>query len=365
MRVFFIIHVLLLMSWSPALLAKETVFVPRAWMNVEELLEAVRAQTQSPHRVLVPDTMGKLVLYDNLTDAKGVREAVWEYYVYVLGQMVRWDQEGNEWLLRRHWDLELPTAMDLPALEEAWVEKKLELLEKKARLDEQASVMVSSENDFLPSLDKSSGLAVAIRLEPDDLPPWEDGWAGAPEMNEVHYSWWQRMLGVLGLLWETSDQEARAQFRRQWKLDLSMGRVPLVGFVMGGDVEFRMADQAPQPSASFTMSPEQSLVPILELAVREVPNEKEGVYGGVIPQPHSKKQMKGLHWPKKILSFSTKSWWQLLIEKRSVQKPEPSPEPLSPRVLERREQAERWFEAAKENHDVMREQSMSRRERGE
>ena len=345
MRAFSFVLLLWLSSSTFPLCAKDTVFVPRSWMNVEELLGAVRTQTQIPHTVLVPDTMGKMVLYDNLTDAEGVRDAVWEYYVYVLGQMVRWDKEGHEWFLRRHWDLDLPVAMDLPALEEALVEKKKEILQSF-----QSSVAVS----------KSSV---------EDLPPWEDVGEGGPQMDEVSFSWWQRMVGVLSLLWETSDQDMRAKLRRQWKLDVSMGRVPLVEFVMGGDVDFKMGGQVPQISTGFSMSPKESVVSRSDL---DTPQREMGTLGTMTQlapvaaaQPISKNSSKAPRWPKKILSFSTKSWWALLLEKRSTPQSEPAPVPLSPRVLERREQAEKWFDVAKKNHEQMRAESRVRRERKE
>jgi hypothetical protein len=335
-----------------SLMGGDAVFIPRSWMNVTELLQEVKDQTDIPHRVMIPDTLGKMVLYDNLTDAKGVREAVAEYYIYVLGQMVRWDQEDYVWTLRRHWDLDLPVTLDLPSLEEEWAETVMESL----RLAPQETMdMVSGgeRTDGSQGLSElGSHLLSRGALDPKpDLPPWKTQ-EFDPQLQGVELQWWKRMLGFFSLVWLDGDERVKANLRRIWHADVHMGKVPLVELAMGGDVGFKMGGSSPPLSDTFSMEPEveENVLPDSDTWTQD---------SSVDEMSESRARV----LPRRILSFAPKNWWSKLKLKKSVHKEEPKQTPISRRVKERRDQAERWYDLGRLRWSELREKGRSRREK--
>jgi hypothetical protein len=92
---------------------------------------------------------------------------------------------------------------------------------------------------------------------------------------------------------------------------------------------------------------------------------------GSVPQEttskssNSEKLKRWVHWemPKHILSFSPKSWWQRMRESR-VDHPEEKPvKQPSRRALQRRDQARRVFDEARDWLEAKREVQTTRRER--
>lgn len=88
-----------LLSYWPLLAEEDQVLVSRAWLTVEELMACAGRQSGEPHHSEVVDHLKQMVLYDHLTTAKEVREAVLEYYTYVLGERVLWQRHDESWRL--------------------------------------------------------------------------------------------------------------------------------------------------------------------------------------------------------------------------------------------------------------------------
>ena len=75
--------------------ARNYVFIPRAWMQIEELLNEAENQSGYTIENLLTDTQKKMVLYDALTDLDEVVLAAVEYYEYVLRMDVEVIREGK------------------------------------------------------------------------------------------------------------------------------------------------------------------------------------------------------------------------------------------------------------------------------
>lgn len=87
-RIQFIIFVYLIVSIQPLVAAinlSQSVFIPRSWLRIEELIREAERQSGVRFNTKIEDTYKKIVLYDHLTNLAEVTDAIHEYYTYVLG----------------------------------------------------------------------------------------------------------------------------------------------------------------------------------------------------------------------------------------------------------------------------------------
>lgn len=97
----FLVLALLLSVWSSKLWSDNLVFIPRSWMMIGELLDEAERQSGYEIENLITDTQHKMVLYDALTKMEDVIDATREYYEYVLRTDVEVIREGRKIIFRR------------------------------------------------------------------------------------------------------------------------------------------------------------------------------------------------------------------------------------------------------------------------
>ena len=360
---------------TPPLISSELVYIPRSWLSVKELLLTAQDQTGVRLHCTVEDTVGKMVLYDNLADLSSVRDAALEYYTYVLGKNVHWRKQGRDWVLEAHIHLEAPVAVNLPALEDLW-RKRLEQEDAEApTLSSGANIEVGAETPPTANLveapgNKSAQVVAAIS------PPWID--EPLPQ-EDVSRQWVDRALYMMNHWWERATPKERLGMRRLWKNSDAMGRVPLMALVLAGKINFDMGAEVPLASMKartehFLMGPDQAesaLAPSAGLAeshgASTTPDlatdsaQAEGVASSLAKA--NTPQGAGWRWPKHIVSFSSQNWWQVLMGRRvkhPIDPPVPKP---SAHVLERRDQARRVFEEVSDQLEEKREASQIRRDK--
>jgi hypothetical protein len=81
--------------------ADEYIFVPRAWMKIDELLAEAEKQSNIEIQTTITDTREKMVLYNSLTSLDHILEAVQEYYEFVLRTEVEIVHEPGKVLIRK------------------------------------------------------------------------------------------------------------------------------------------------------------------------------------------------------------------------------------------------------------------------
>lgn len=81
--------------------AVHSVFIPRSWFTIDELLEESAKQTGFTISNRIDDSVDKHVLYNHLTTLEQVLDAAREYFEYVLCVSVDIDVQGKEILIRK------------------------------------------------------------------------------------------------------------------------------------------------------------------------------------------------------------------------------------------------------------------------
>jgi hypothetical protein len=354
-----------LQPWVQNLAGAELVYIPRSWHNVQELITTAQEQTGIVHRLEVHDPLKKMVLYDNLTDLASVREAALEYYTYVLGLTVEWRLEKRAWVLRPRIDLHAPVLVNLPALEEMW----------KERLDKENLTPPTPINPLASNTDMISTPEgdVFSTSETEPQAPWLE--EPLPS-EEVSRQWVERALYMMGHWWKTASPHERKVLRRLWQNSNALGRVPLMALVLSGKLNFEMgADVALEDlkkrNNSFSMGPSEAELEALALNEASSLGTTEPPRDGSLttldlddtPSDTSPTKSSSWNWPKRIISFAPKNWWQLIMGQRVDHPEEKVIPPPSPHVLERRKEARQVYENMSDELESKREASTSRREK--
>lgn len=77
------------------------VYIPRSWMQIDELLNETEKQAGVEIENLITDSKKKMVLYDSMTGLEEIVDAAVEYYEYVLRVDVEVLREGNKIIIRK------------------------------------------------------------------------------------------------------------------------------------------------------------------------------------------------------------------------------------------------------------------------
>jgi hypothetical protein len=368
-----------------------SVFIPRSWHSVEELVQEAQRQTGIPLQLKAKDTLGKMVLYDNLTDLESVKEAVLEYYQYVLGQQVKWFRNKQGWLLRQGSPVELGLAMDLKTIEELWLKAtkrgafefmdlppdppKKEPAVIEPKVEEETEVVMGEAPVVTPQTPSEEKL---IPREPSG-PYWLVGL-------------WRRIYEQL----ERGGELERDRIRRLMRHEGLMGSVPLMELWLGKSIkEFLMepgtyAESRPTrgmvrgagelgamgPSTRVTahqipLDSEESFLdklPVIQGKTAEEsdletlddldlgegrrlekkdrdPTDKDGLVSSIPPRRFPQLPHVAFKWPRHIVTLTSKSWWENFWQSSRPKHPkEKKFLPPSRRALQRRDEAAEAFD---------------------
>ena len=182
----------------------------------------------------------------------------------------------------------------------------------------------------------------------------------------------------MGHWWQSASSKERFALRHLWRNNDAMGRVPLMALVLAGKIDFNMGSDTPLSdlkirSENFSMgpSPADLETPSTGIAsgssgltaLEDLPSSGNTAPIDTQTTDDSKAKNQPWHWPKHIVSFSPKNWWQILLGQR-VDHPEEAAIPkVNPHVLERRDQARRVFDEVSDSLQEKREMSQPRRDK--
>lgn len=296
------------------------VYIPRSWMQIDELLNETERQAGVEIENLITDSKKKMVLYDSMTGLEEIVDAAVEYYEYVLRVDVEVFREGNKITIRKPFFREVKETE--PQIVSSWPEPVAFsergqhedlLLPPKNKLEKKRSVWSKLWGGL--NLKRSSG-ARAITEEGYVV---VDGELQGFRMSPGHSGKIDNYEG-----WNEDRIDSLFKPRRVIDPILSSSIDEIVN--LGEDEGIMDLETLPESNISDFDSPDD------DFALRS-----QGVYEEEVLPSHPRDPNRKPKW---ILSLSPKKW-KLKLER--FKHPEEKPNPVSRRVEKRRNSSSRFF----------------------
>lgn len=363
----------LLLAVLLPLRADEYIFVPRSWMKIDELLLEAEKQSGVDIQSTITDTEEKMVLYNSLTSLNQILEAVQEYYEYVLRTEVEIVHKPGKVLIRKPLIIEVEKEQTVIA--ENW--------SKLNELPKQDLILGKTLN--LPKSEAYVGFP-DISIDSDTNKP--------ESSTDERISAWRRFLTKLreSQSRRIVEEEQGYVLIKSRELDEHFKMVPdEKDFQQLEDKGWSVAkiDELFKPTRVKEKLLSSAIDGVVHIdAIREdlwedlvvigeennrvetladfdIPSDDFSLSSSSIPAEevlpvHPKDEQRRPKW---ILSLDPEKWLPKLEPHRHA---EEKPDPLSKRVLKRREQSRSVFEAELEAYDKIkaeRETGFSRRDK--
>lgn len=371
----------LLFVASMPLMAEEYVFIPRSWMRIDELLAEAEKQSKIEIQSTITDTQEKMVLYNALTSLPNILEAVQEYYEYVLRTEVEIVHEPGRILIRKPIIVEVAKAE--PVIVENWPK----------RVEFEKQDLILGKELVLPKSEAHVGFP-DISIDSDTYKPSSE--------TEQKLSLWRKFLMSLrnDAPKIRSEEEQGYVLIKSRELDEHFKMIPSQGdmaLLKNEGWNEAKIDELFKPSRVKEKLLSSAIDGVVHIdAIREdlwedlivigeekavpevlpefdVPSDAFKLSRTIEPKPnvlstpkpevlptHPKDQRKKPKW---ILSLDPEKWLPKLEPHRH---PEEKVEPISKRVMKRRDRSRSIFEAEMEAYDRMREErdaGLSRRDK--